>query len=141
MRALFTELLDLHLSGRKTKNFLTDSDEQFNYDKIYQAGLLNGKKEAWEAVHALISAKTETQGNAKIAETNGPVRASDTLFQLINNQRITRKLKSAMVRPGGSIFQMCNGLFTAIRRLCYLIFTLTSIRKNFKFLTLSNLTD
>lgn len=63
------------------------SQKQADPDKSYQAGIIKGRKESWEVVHAMIADKDNRQGNGmdKVAETNGLVLASSAIFEMINS--------------------------------------------------------
>ncbi len=80
MRSLFLELLEL---DDVQDSLPTDSEEK----TIYQSGILKGRKECWEVVHAMIADKDNRQGNGmdKVAETNGLVLASSAIFEMINS--------------------------------------------------------
>ncbi len=80
MRSLFLELLEL---DPVQDSLPIDSEEK----TIYQSGVIKGRKESWEVVHALIADKDNRQGNGmdKAAETNGIVLASSAIFEMMNS--------------------------------------------------------
>ncbi len=84
-KALFYEIIQLYLSNRPDSS-QTPASEIDSSDS-YQAGVLKGRKESWEVVHALIADKDNRQGNGmdKVAETNGLVLASSAIFEMINS--------------------------------------------------------